>query len=315
MYPQISVCLPTYNYGRYVAQAIESVLCQSFRNFEFLIVDDCSKDSTDAIIRQYAEKDSRIRYVRNETNLGMVENWNFCLQMAKGEYIKFIFGDDFLASEYALEKMLNVLESDKSISLVGSSRMIFNDISVNTDVWKSFNKNVIINGFDMIHSCLSTQNNLIGEPSAVMFRAGQATRGFNVRYRQLVDLEMWFHLLEQGRYAFLLETLCAFRVHNKQQTVVNGKEINAREGVLLYREYLDKQYIKFNYFKKNYLLYDSIYPIWKLSYKTLELDKGIARGYIKEYGSWKFYFFFPLYKILKPLMNLKEHMRRHRGKR
>lgn len=311
MCPKISVCLPTYNYGRFIAQAIESILCQSFRDFEFLIIDDCSKDTTDEIICNYVERDSRIRYVRNVTNLGMVENWNFCLRMAKGEYIKFIFGDDFLVSEYALEKMLNILESDKSISLVGSSRMIVNDMSLKTDVWKSFNKNVIINGCDIIQSCLSTQKNLIGEPSAVMFRADQSKRGFDIRYKQLVDLEMWFHLLEQGRYAFLLEALCAFRVHNKQQTVVNGKEINARDVVRLYREYLGKKYIKFSYFKKNYLLYDSIYPIWKLSYKTLELDKGTARDYIKKYGSLKFYLFFPLYKILKPLRNLKGHMRSH----
>lgn len=306
--PKISVCIPTYNYDRYISQTIESVLCQSFTDFELLVADDCSNDSTDEIIRRYARQDSRIRYIRHQTNLGMVENWNYCLRQAKGKYIKFMFGDDFFVSDQALEKMLSAMESDESISLVGSTRMIVDDKSVKTDARGYFDKDIVVSGFKVIHRCLLRHDNLIGEPTAVMFKATHSLRGFNQQYRQIVDLEMWFHLLEQGRYAFLAEPLCAFRVHDKQQTAKIGKEVLVVEGARICQEYLGKKYIKFGFIDMVFLSYDPIYQIWKLCYKQKALDKEIAQNYIAGYGTLKFYLLFPIYKAYKPLRKLHQYI-------
>lgn len=302
--PKISVCIPTYNYGRYISQAMESVLCQSFTDFELLVVDDCSNDSTDEVVRRYARQDSRIRYIRHQTNLGMVQNWNYCLRQANGKYIKFMFGDDFFVSVQSLEKMLSAIESDESISLVSSARMVVNDKSVKTNEWGYCGQDIIVSGFDVICQCLLKNDNLIGEPTAVMFKATQSLRGFNQQYRQIVDLEMWFHLLEQGRYAFLAEPLCAFRIHDQQQTAKVGKEVLIVEWVRICQEYLGKKYIKFGFVEMVFLPYDSIYQIWKLCYKQNELDEQIAHIYITDYGALKFYLLFPIYKIYKPLRKL-----------
>ena len=310
---KISVCIPTYNYDRYISQAIESVLCQSFTDFELLVADDCSNDSTDEILRRYARQDSRIRYIRHQTNMGMVENWNYCLSQAKGKYIKFIFGDDFFVSDQALEKMLYAMESDESISLVGSARMIVDDKSVKTDLWGYSNKDIVVSGFDMIHRCLLRHDNLIGEPTAVMFKATQSLRGFNQQYKQIVDLEMWFHLLEQGRYAFLAEPLCAFRVHDAQQTAKIEKKVLIVEGVRISQEYLGKKYINFGFIKRTFLSYDSIYQIWKLCYKQKALDEEIAQLYITGYGTLKFYLLFPIYKTYKPLRKLHQYINNDLG--
>ena len=75
----------------------------------------------------------------------------------------------------------------------------------------------------MIMDCLQANGNLIGEPSVVMFRRDQAGRGFDEQLVQWLDLELWFHLLEQGRFAWLAEPLCAFRQHAAQESEVNRR--------------------------------------------------------------------------------------------
>ena len=95
--PRVSVLIPTFNYARYLPEAIESVMQQDFREFELLIADDASTDASADIICHYAAKDARIRFTIHSRNLGMVANWNWCLSEAKGEYVKFLFGDDRLA--------------------------------------------------------------------------------------------------------------------------------------------------------------------------------------------------------------------------
>src|ERR1039458_5233071 len=95
--PRVSVLTPTFNYARYLPEAIESVLQQDFRDFELLIADDASTDGSAEIIHRYAAKDERIRFKIHSKNLGMVSNWNWCLSDARGEYVKFLFGDDRLA--------------------------------------------------------------------------------------------------------------------------------------------------------------------------------------------------------------------------
>ncbi|MBA3705767.1 MAG: glycosyltransferase family 2 protein, partial [Bacteroidetes bacterium] len=74
--PLISVCIPTYNGERYLKECLDSILSQSYTNIEIVIVDDCSKDSTIAIIEKHKASDARIRVHKNENNLGLVSNWN-----------------------------------------------------------------------------------------------------------------------------------------------------------------------------------------------------------------------------------------------
>lgn len=108
MTPKVSIVTITYNSSRFVRQAIESVLAQSFTDFEYLISDDCSTDNTWEIIQEY--KDSRIRAWRNETNLGEYPNRNKTLNEAKGEYIIWIDGDDIFYP-HGLEFMVRMLDA------------------------------------------------------------------------------------------------------------------------------------------------------------------------------------------------------------
>jgi glycosyltransferase involved in cell wall biosynthesis len=300
---KVSVCLPTYNYANYIAEAIESVLAQNFSDFEFLIIDDCSKDQTAHVVESYAKKDSRIRFIINEVNLGMVENWNSCLAQAKGEYLKFVFGDDLLASPDALGRMVSLLDNDKTISLACSARNLIDESSRITEIESHFNTG-IMTGTNVINHCLANQANLIGEPSVVMFRKCHSKRGFNSIYNQIVDLEMWFHLLEQGSFAYINEPLCSFRIHGQQQTEKN-KENHAhlKDFINLFDDYLFKDYIRLSGFMKKYIKYDYLYGIWKL-YKRNILSRENAIELINSNRSFSFFAWYPFYKLFKPLFKL-----------
>jgi glycosyltransferase involved in cell wall biosynthesis len=220
--PKISVLIPTYNYARYLPEAIESVLAQDRDDYEILISDDASTDDSARIIRHYATIDSRIRFVIHPRNLGMVANWNSCLEQARGEYVKFIFGDDLLASPNALRSYAEMLDQQPGANLAASARILVDDNTRMIGLWDNLAPG-IYDGPRLIARCLRTRRNLIGEPSAVMFRRASAERGFDPDYRQMVDLEMWLHQLLQGRLAYTSVPLCAFRQHDEQQTAVNHR--------------------------------------------------------------------------------------------
>lgn len=222
--PAVSILIPTYNYARYLPEAIESVLAQDFTDFELIVADDCSTDNTEAVCREYERKDSRIRFVRHEKNLGMVENWNWCLQQAGGRYIKYMLADDKFLRPYALGQLVESIEKSLGISLVTSARALMDTHSKITGVWNPLGlRNHVFQGGKMIRKSLARVVNFVGEPTAVLFRREDVEKGFDVSFRQLVDLEMWLHLLQQGDLAYISEPLCCFRKHSQQQTEKNRR--------------------------------------------------------------------------------------------
>lgn len=305
--PRVSVCMPTYNYARYLPEAIESVLSQDFSDFELLVIDDCSTDDTRAVVQRYADSDSRVVFSVNERNLGMVENWNHCLAMARGDYVRFLFGDDTLSRPDALGSMVACLDGDKDISLVGSPRNLIDDDSNLLKTLSYFPPGAVIPGIKVISRCLCDQRNqnLIGEPSVVMFRKNQAHRGFNPLYRQLVDLEMWFYLLEQGKYVHLDKPLSSFRIHTEQQTAKNVLSLTYIDDLsLLFDEYLFKGYVACSSIHKWFLVYNQFYMIWKKSRQN-KLDCDLVQNKIgSRYRPWEFYLLLPFYKVYNPLQKL-----------
>jgi glycosyltransferase involved in cell wall biosynthesis len=219
--PKVSVLIPTYNYGRFLPLTIESILKQDFEDFELIISDDSSTDDSTQILAAYAQRDPRIRIHRHEPNLGMVANWNWCLQQARGEYIKYLFGDDMLAHPSALSRLVAMLDAHPRASLAASARLTIDENSQVTGLWDDIRREGLHGGPSMIASCLRNSINLPGEPSVVLFRRSQALRGYDLHMRQIVDLEMWFHLLLQGDLIYTGEPLCCFRIHGLQQTAVN----------------------------------------------------------------------------------------------
>ena len=241
--PEISVLMPTYNYASYLPEAIASVLAQEFRNFELLIVDDCSSDNTAVVVKPFCARDARVQFASNPANLGMVNNWQKCLEQARGRHIKFLFGDDKLPDPGALGKLLALLQNNPSATLAASARTILDEKSNVIEIVRPLTDGCH-NGRKIIADCLNENANLIGEPSAVMFRKKAAGSGFDPKYRQIVDIEMWFHLLESGDLAYTREALCSFRQHARQQSALNDASgLTRQEHALFFANYATKPWL------------------------------------------------------------------------
>lgn len=242
-YPKISVCIPVRNGGKYLHIAIDSVLRQTYTQYELIVIDNASSDDTFQWVEQLATENSKIKLFKNEKNIGLIENFNACLCKATGEYIKFLCADDVLMPN-CLEQMLCALEANKSATLVTVGRLLVNQ---HDDVLalKNYSKyEVLVGGKDAINRCLFGTN-YIGEPSATMFRRGAFEERFDVNLPHLVDLEMWFRLLETGDLVSIPQSLCSIRRHELQMTRHNIQSgILIEDNVQLFDMYKDKLYVK-----------------------------------------------------------------------
>jgi glycosyltransferase involved in cell wall biosynthesis len=114
--PLVSIIVPVYNMGRFLPRAIDSFLSQSLKDFEIIICDNNSTDGTDEIVKRY--HDERIRYMKNDSNIGMIANFNKGLLAARGKYITLISCDEFMLGSDSLERRLALLENETGIDFV-----------------------------------------------------------------------------------------------------------------------------------------------------------------------------------------------------
>jgi len=114
--PRVSIGLPVYNGEKYLGEALESILAQTFGDFELIISDNASTVRTEEICRALAKKDKRVRYYRNKTNLGAAKNYNYLFELSCGKYFKWAAHDDTCAPQY-LQRCIDVLDREPSVVL------------------------------------------------------------------------------------------------------------------------------------------------------------------------------------------------------
>src|SRR5687768_17680132 len=165
--PKVSVLIPCYNAALFLDETINSVLDQTFTDFELIIVDNFSTDNSSEIISKYLS-DKRVSYHRNESNIGLVGNFNKSLTFANGDYIKFLCADDKFHPQL-LEKFVSIFERYPEVSLVTSYRQYFGSNSLKNmkQDYPAFTH--LQKGEKIIYETLKTWN-WIGEPSTVMFK-------------------------------------------------------------------------------------------------------------------------------------------------
>lgn len=207
--PQISVIMPAYNAENYIGDAIESILKQTFTNFEFIIINDGSTDNTKRIIRTY--NDSRIILLENEKNRGIVKTLNRGLNVAKGKFIARMDADDIAIPE-RLEIQKNYLEEHPEIAVLGTGIQVFGNG---------------IESYDRIFTTNSDQlkaelifNSCIAHPT-VMIRKSVLDENklhYDERCVGAEDYFLWWELSKKAKIATLPNILHKYRIHGKQVT-------------------------------------------------------------------------------------------------
>ena len=212
----VSICIPVYNGEQTIATTMESVLSQTYKNIEIIVVDNCSDDRTAEIVAGF--KDQRIRYYRNETNLGMVGNWNKCIDYITGEYVLFVCADDLLHKD-SVYKKAKVLSSKEDTSIVFSASNIINHDGKILMHRHTFKKNCIISG-KQIAKMAYHRGNIYGEPTNVMIRMKSLDKvgkfASNTYYS--TDLEMWLRLSAVGNVGYINDELMSYRVASVNET-------------------------------------------------------------------------------------------------
>lgn len=222
---KVSVCLPIFNGAKYLGGAIESVLAQSHGNFELLIADDLSSDSSPEIAQQYAGRDPRIVYWRNETNRGIFANYNECLKRVSGSYVK-LFAQDDILEPACLARLLEQLRFNPNLALVTAARAVIDENGEETAIERFFTESVVIPGRKVISDYMRTFTYRTGTPAQVMFRSNSVGDGFNTKYTLSGDIEYFYRILEAGDYMYLDEVLVKFRRHGDSATVTSLKDMS-----------------------------------------------------------------------------------------
>lgn len=226
--PVVSVLMPAFNAEKYIAKAIESVLQQSFENFEFIILNDGSSDATTQIVQQF--NDSRIRLINLPENQGLVKARNRLVEEAKGRYIAFLDADD-IALPNRLEVQVNFLNRD-SADLCGGACYSLYESSGKIKSSKERYTDADIKALLTISSPLCNP--------AVMGKAEMFKRHpYCIGKDYAEDYSLWSELALAGyRFANLKEKLISYRIHDKQTSQIQNAATNAifaksRESYLL----------------------------------------------------------------------------------
>jgi len=234
-HPKVTVLMPVYNGERYLRQSIESILNQTFKDFEFLIVDDASQDSSRDIIRSYA--DGRIRLIENADNLGLVKTLNRGLLLAEAEYIARQDQDD-ISHPTRLEKQAAFLNDHPEIVLLGTR---VNNIDGNGRSCKSY-------GYYIVTSELAIRWQVMFDNpfvhSTVMMRS-QIVRqmgGYDDHFGYCEDYDLFSRLAQSYKATNLKEILCDYRFHPDSMTPHATKENNLLMGAIMQRTI--KNYIR-----------------------------------------------------------------------
>ena len=208
--PLVSVMLPVYNGEQFLPAAIESLLSQTHENIEILISDNCSTDSTQSIIERFMLQDERIKYSRNETNLGPIANHNRCLAMAKGEYIE-LFGHDDILNQNCIELLVNCLEANPGAAFATSATEFIDENGAVIATNRPYECSGIYSGEGFIRDCLKTFSDSIVSP--VLFRSNFKERGFSSAFVVAWDLDFWFFMMQKGDLGYVNEVLMKYRKH------------------------------------------------------------------------------------------------------
>src|SRR3984893_7515503 len=221
--PKVSVIIPNYNHAPYLRQRIETVLRQTFQDFEVILMDDCSTDESGSIISEYAS-DPRVRIERNEKNSGSTfKQWNKGVQLSRGKYIWLAESDDY-ADERLLELLVPALESEPAAKFAycrswwvdeeGRQRG-FIDLGLSEAEPQRWAANYCSDGRDECRNYFVVCNT-VPNASAVLFRktAYAEVGGADESFRICGDWKLWAGMALKGKVVYVAQPLNYFRVHD-----------------------------------------------------------------------------------------------------
>lgn len=220
--PLVSIVLPTYNGARYLAEAVESVIAQSYTNWEMIIVDDASTDRTPDIIAAYAAKDARIRTVRHLSNRRLPGALNSGFEAARGEYLTWTSDDNRFRPD-AIAEMVAFLESHPEIGLVYADCSAIDDRGRNVGMFYTAEPEFLPFG-NSVGACFLYSRHVrdqVGKYADDLFL--------------VEDYDYWLRIAKSFKVARLPKDLYLYRAHDQSLSSRRRKAVNRAHGIALLR--------------------------------------------------------------------------------
>jgi GT2 family glycosyltransferase len=231
--PSVSVCIPVYQGERFLAETLRSVLDQTYRDFELVVLDNASSDHSAAVVQSFG--DPRIRLERNSTVLSQPDNWNRVVQLTRAPLVKLVCADDLLHPR-CLELQVAPMEADPGLALVAARRHMIDEQSrVIVPRRGLAGLTGVRTGVEVARRVVRNGANPIGEPGGVLFRREDffAAGGWRADRTYIMDLDLWMRLLQYGEFLGLPETLAAFRIGRGSVSSENGDRITEEQRLLV----------------------------------------------------------------------------------
>ncbi len=285
--PLITILMTVYNGRTYLKSSLESVLNQTFKDFELLIIDDASRDDSLEIIRSYQTKDPRIVIYSNPVNVGQTKSLNVGLNLARGKYVARMDADDLVFPSW-LAELSSFLKENPEIAVVSAKAVVMNGSKglvriLNTPTqWPHI----------VLKSLTFSPINHVGSlmRKDIILQAGK----YDETYHVPADFELWSRLMRNGqRLAVLPQILIAIRFHSENQSRMKNSEeivkiiydnvrhwtaypLNTREAGLLYQLVYETSLLEQKSFQEARTIFRNVYRKFKVSLETQSIDKILA---------------------------------------
>lgn len=236
----VSVVMPVFNVAQYVEQALLSITRQTYTHLEILVIDDASADTTSEVLARLLAQDQRIRYIRNETNVGVAASLNKGFALAKGKYIVRMDGDD-IALPQRIERQLNYLHENPEVSIVGTSVIILRAhegsrsptarVQLETAVYPT---SPLVTKWRMLFGCFAAHPTVMLRRHVLETLASKGEECYSTSQTSSEDYELWLRCLY--KYSFSIQSMGdALLVHRKHtgnvSTVRRARQIDETQAI------------------------------------------------------------------------------------
>ena len=275
--PLVSICIPTYNGEKFIAEALHSVLNQDYDNLEIILSDDRSSDNTVQFAKAILSKSGLKHHIDSHEPSGIGANWNNTIKLASGAYIKFLFQDDVLKPN-CISEMVKAAENFPDAGLIYSRRdyLIEDPESVSEEFisyygelhthWQDLKiESGCLAGREYLKDSafLNSPKNKIGEPTNVLIKTDvfKKVGYFNESMKQALDSDFWYRLMPFYNVVFIDKILVKFRLHEDQTSAIN-KQNREQDQELIYKEYY-KHLLPYLHPKNKRKLLKRYHPFYK----------------------------------------------------
>lgn len=284
--PLITVIMPVYNCEKYILEAVESILQQTYTNFELILIDDCSTDATLQICKSF--QDDRIVIIEKERNSGYTNSLNYGLSIAKGKYIARMDGDD-ISLPMRFEKQVDFLEANEDIVLCGTQYNIIGTEKVcNHPLTHDEIKVKLLSGSYIAHPTVMFKKDFFDKHNL----------SYNSKMEPAEDYDLWSRVVFLGRVENLKDVLLQYRVHEQQTSIVKNERqeflankirLNLLQKIIPEKVLLSNRLIFLNTFKNGIIdvkllkdNFDFFNLLLKKNKEKKVFDTNLFANYIKD---------------------------------